>query len=154
MNCNPTLSSEEFKVLHNTLWELSRINDPSVQALVERIRKVALKSAYEQDNSAFECKHSHYDEIRKFLGLRAIWSIYEVENLRAPHPYTAAREVCYGDHWGEEAVVEPIPGKTWTDLYVAASRCIERSGDGHHVFIEHFETVADQPQILRLTTGS
>lgn len=154
MNCNPTLTREEFKVLHNTLWELGNINDGQVRALVERIRTVALKGAYEQDSAAFQRQWKHYDEVRDFLKLRTQWSIYEVEDLRKPHPYEGAVEVFYGDHWGDGYVSETIPGKTWTDLWVAAERCIEKSGDGHHVFIEGFRPVADKPGQLRLTTGS
>lgn len=154
MNCSPTLSAEEFKVLHNTLWELSRIDDRKVQSLVERIRTVALKGAYAQDHAAFETKHSHYDQVRESLGLRSTWSIYDIDDLSQPHPYVGAAEICYEDHWGEEIVYQTISGTTWAALYAAADAAIRRSGDGHHVFIEHFEPVADLPQILRLTTGS
>ncbi len=154
MNCSPTLTAEEFKVLHNTLWELGNINDSKVQSLVERIRKVALKGAYEQDHTAFETKHKHYSTVQEEYGLRSTWSIYEVEDLFQQHSYPGAREICYRDHWGEEAVYETIQGNTWVDLFVAADRCVQRSGDQHHVFIENFYTVADQPHQLRLTTGS
>ncbi len=159
MNCSPTLSAEEFKVLHNTLWELSRIDDLRVQSLVERIRNEALKGAYAQDHDAFERKHDCFSLAQKTWGLRSIWSLYEVEDLEQQHPFVNAREICYRDHWGEAAVYETIQTEgqghgTWMDLWRAADRCIRRSGDDHHVFIESFQPVADQPHQLRLTTGS
>ena len=156
MNCSPTLSAEEFKVLHNTLWDLSRIDDTRVQALVERIRKVALKGAYEQDHRAFETKHDYYSEYQRGHGLRAIWSIFELDvgGFDQVDPFKGATHVEYADHWGGTTVVEEITGPTWGDLYRAADRCIQRSGDAHHVFIEAFRPVAEKPQILRLTTGS
>jgi len=156
MNCAPTLTAEEFKILHNTLWELGNIDHPRVQQLVEQIRTQALKGAYEQDNSAFESKYDYYSAFQKDNGLKTIWSIYElpVHGFLADHPFTAAAEICYKDHWGEEAVYETIQGSTWADLYRAADRCIQRSGDTHHIFIEGFEPVANQPHQLRLTTGS
>jgi hypothetical protein len=159
MNCSPTLTAEEFKVLHNTLWELGRIDDLRVQSLVERIRNDALKGAYAQDHAAFERKHDCFSLAQNAHGLRSIWSLYEVEDLEAQHPFVNAREICYRDHWGEAAVYETIQTEgqghgTWMDLWRAADRCIRRSGDDHHIFIENFYTVADQPHQLRLTTGS
>lgn len=154
MNCDPTLTAAEFKVLHNSLCELDRIDDPRVAAVVERIRDQALKGAYEQDNAAFEESYDHYKAVQQQMDLSSIWSVYEVRDLYQPHPYAAAREICYRDHWGTDAVYETIPGPTWADLYTAADRCVQRSGDNHHVFIEGFYTVADQPHQLRLTTGS
>jgi len=153
MNCSPTLTAEEFKVLHNTLWELDRINDPRVEVLVERIRKVALKGAYEQDHRSFEQKHDHYSDVRSRLGLKTTWSIYEVEDLGQDHPYKDAAYVVYSEHWGEGGkVVEPILGSTWASLYVAADAAIRESGDTHHTFIEAFELKNGNE--LHLITGS
>lgn len=152
MNCDVTITAEDFKTIHNTLWELEYQGlDGAVGAA--RIR-AALGDAYAQDNTAFERKHDHYHTVQQQLGLKTIWSLYEVPDLSLQHPYTAAREICYRDHWGTEAVYETIQGDTWAALYTAADRCIQRSGDDHHVFIEAFEPVANQPHQLRLTTGS
>lgn len=151
-----TLRGEDFKVLHNTLWELGNIDDERVQALVERIRKVALKDAYEQEHAQFETKHDYYTEYQRGHGLRSTWSIFElpVGGFDQVDPFKGATHVEYTEHWGDEPVIEEIAGPTWGDLYRAADRCIQRSGDEHHVFIEAFRPVAEKPQILRLTTGS
>ena len=155
MNCNPTLTEAEFKVLHNTLWELGNINDARVQTLVERIRKVALKGAYEQDNAAFERKSNHYDQVREELGLRATWSLYEeTDDLSDPHPFEGATHVVYDNHWGDKSTKVSINGSTWAALYVAADAAIRDSGDGHHVFIERFTPDASIPGCLHLQTGS
>ena len=154
MNCAPTLTSEEFKILHNTLCDLDRIQDSRVQSLVERIRKEALKGAYAQDNSAFDRKWEHYHRVREEYGLQTTWSVYEVEDLFQQHAYPGAAYVIYDQHWGDSEVVRAIDGNTWVDLYRAADAAIQASGDGHHTFIEAFEPVADKPHHLRLTTGS
>lgn len=154
MNCAPTLTSEEFKILHNTLCDLDRIQDSRVQSLVERIRKEALKGAYAQDNSAFDRKWEHYHRVREEYGLQTTWSVYEVEDLFQQHAYPGAAYVIYDQHWGDGEVVRAIDGNTWVDLYRAADAAILASGDGHHTFIEAFEPVADKPHHLRLTTGS
>lgn len=154
MNCAPTLTSEEFKILHNTLCDLDRIQDSRVQSLVERIRKEALKGAYAQDNSAFDRKWEHYHRVREEYGLQTTWSVYEVEDLFQQHAYPGAAYVIYDQHWGGGEVVRAIDGNTWVDLYRAADAAILASGDGHHTFIEAFEPVADKPHHLRLTTGS
>lgn len=155
MNCTVTLSPEEFKILHNTLCDLAHLNNPSVEVLVERIRKVALKGAYEQEHRDFEQKWDHYRNVREQYGLGTSWSLYEVEDLDQHHPFEDAAYVVYDQHWGESGeVVKAINGVTWTDLYRAADAAIRASGDNHHSFIESFEPIKDKPGHLRLTTGS
>jgi hypothetical protein len=159
-----TLRSEDFKTVHNTLCELRTVQErltgvinrdlaDQLQAVIRGFEQ-GLENAYEQDHRAFEDKMEHYSTVQQELGLQAIWSMFEVQDLNQPHPYTAAREISYKDHWGAAAVTEPILGPTWRDLYSAADRCIRQSGDDHHIFIEALYTVADQPHQLRLTTGS
>lgn len=161
-----TLKAEDFRTVHNTLCELRSveqdlcgvINDAVLGRLHSVIKQfeAGLADAYAQDNEIFESKMDYYSSFQGDNGLRTIWSIFElpVHGFLTKHPYTGAREISYKDHWGEDAVVEPILGDTWADLYRAADAAIRRSGDDHHIFIEHFYTVADQPHQLRLTTGS
>ncbi len=155
MNCSPTLTAEEFKVLHNSLCDLSTIDHPRVSELVERIREVALKGAYEQDSESFNRKWKQYDHWREHYGLTSTWSIYEVDNMTLCHPYKDAEYVVYDQHWGDGGeVVRKIEGRDWNALYRAADSAIQASGDGHHCFIESFEPIADKPGHLRLSTGS
>jgi hypothetical protein len=161
-----TLKAEDFKTVHNTLCELRevemRLNEVISEQMVRRLHSVikgfeqGLADAYRQDNEQFNSKMDYYSEFQKDNQLKTIWSIYElpVHGFLDKHPYTAARSICYRDHWGEEPIYETIDGDTWADLYRAADRCIRRSGDSHHIFIEDFETVAEMPHQLRLTTGS
>lgn len=161
-----TLSGEDFKTVHNTLCELRSIEEQLCgvisDSLAGRLHGVikgferGLSSAYDQDHAVFESKMDYYSDFKSENQLKTIWSIFElpVHGFLFDHPYKGAAEVCYRDHWGEEAVYETIQGTTWADLYRAADRCIQRSGDQHHIFIESFQTVADQPHQLRLTTGS
>lgn len=152
MNCSPTLTAEEFKVLHNTLWELGNIEDPVVKSLVERIRTVALKGAYEQDSRAFDTKNDHYTQVAEEEGFTSIWSMYEIEDLDAEHPYPSDTFVVYKDHWGTNPVHCAVYGRRWRDIYRAADNCIRLSEDGHHIFIEQLRRVNGNELIL--TTGS
>lgn len=159
MNCSPTLTADEFKDLHNALCELRSIKDSMYHSMVkvDRMEDViarfeqALSGAYDQDRDAFSTKSDHYDEVRDGLGLRAIWSIYEVDNLSESHPFGDVKTVTYESHWGPKPVVKGIAGHTWAALYVAANACIRDSGDDHHVFIEDFKVRGDT---LVLSTGS
>jgi len=164
MNCNPTLTSEEFKTVHNALCDLDSIArqlDGIIKTeLSDRLNKTAetirsgLKGAYEQDNQAFETKSSHYTKVQKELDLRSIWSEYDVDNMSDRHPFEGADRVVYKDHWGDKPVSCSINGLTWAALYVAADACIRDSGDEHHVFIEQFKPAKDDPRTLILSTGS
>lgn len=165
MNCNPTLTAEEFKTVHNGLCELrsvyeaihSIVREPVSDKLARAIREIeaGLTNAYEQDDKAFETKSEHYDDVRSQLGLdNSIWSIHEVNNLTDRHPFEGADRVVYKDHWGSTPVSCSINGMTWSALYIAANACIRDSGDQHHIFIEQFSTAKDDPRTLILQTGS
>ncbi|MBM4179629.1 MAG: hypothetical protein FJ211_09920 [Ignavibacteria bacterium] len=154
-----TLYAEDFRIVHNTLCELrhltlrNRVDPEEIEELVAKFEK-GLESAYKQDSEAFDRKHEYYSKAAAEMKLTSIWSIYEVENLDAFHPYEGAQYVIYDEHWGDGEVVQEIRGDTWADLYVAADAAIRRSEDGHHCFIEAFQPVANKPHHLRLTTGS
>ena len=101
-----------------------------------------------------DAKFDHYNAVKNELALSTSWSIYEVEDLYAEHPFANAKQIVYQDHWGKESVSTDINGNTFAALYVAADNCIGQSQDQHHVFIEHFVPDAPDPTTLYLTTGS
>ena len=145
MHCDVTLTADEFKTIHNILWELefSKNTDP-VQA-AGKIRE-ALKGAYAQDNQAFSKKHDHYSSIKEQFGFASIWSLYEVTDLNAKHNAPSDAFVVYeGQHCA-------VYGETWVDIYRAADNCIRNSGDQHHIFIEGFELKNGNE--LHMYTGS
>lgn len=153
MNCSPTLTAEEFKIIHNTLWELE-YQGLDGKTGAERIR-AALKGAYAQDHRAFTAKGDHYDQVRKQMGLKTTWSIYEVDDLADPHRFGSnVDRVVYRNHWGDKPVQASIQGSTWAALYAAADHCIRNSGDDHHGFIEDFVIDKEDPRTLILHTGS
>lgn len=152
MNCDVKLTAEEFKTLHNALYDLGCLHNDKVSEQVEIIRG-ALRGAYDQENAASDRKYAHYDSVRKDLGLNAIWSITEVDNLNERHPFPSDAFVVYKNHWGENKQVHcAVYGGTWAAVYVAANACIRDSGDEHHVFIENFELKNGNE--LHMVTGS
>ena len=154
MHCDVTLTAEEFKSLHNELYYLGMIHNDKVQEHVEKIR-TALNGAYEQERRDFDTKSNDYDAIRRINNFRSIWSIYEVSDLHAAHPYGEVLQVAYRQHWGDQGpVFAEVKGNRWIDLYEAADRAIQLSGDEHHVYIEQFTPNKDEPRQLLLTTGS
>jgi hypothetical protein len=164
MNCNPTLTAQEFQTIHNSLYRLQniigRLEDvlkPDLYAQLTQATndiRSGLAGAYEQDNAAYHTKHDHYYQVRRELGLQATWSVYEVGNLSDPHPFAGTVRVVYQDHWGDRPVSCNINGSSWAALYVAANACIRDSGDTHHVFIEGFRPDPQDPRTLILITGS
>lgn len=163
MNCSPTLSPADFTAVHNALCEIrsvyERMEGTVSETLTERLgtaiknMEQGLMSAYAQDDLAFETKNEHYTTVAKELGLSAIWSIYEVDNLSDRHPFFGATKVHYKDHWGKP-VTKDIVGATWAALYVAGNAAIRDSGDDHHVFIEDFRPSKEDSSVLILSTGS
>ena len=164
MNCNPTLTADEFKTIHNALCDLDHVKQTLEDILskdlyiklakaTSQIRE-GLANAYEQDNSAFEIKMDYFDRVREELGLSATWSMYEVDNLSERHPFEGATTVVYKDWNTNKDVVVQINGLTWAALYVAANAAINNSTDDHHSFIEGFTQSSIDPTILFLSTGS
>ena len=151
MNCNPTLTAEEFATIHNTLCAME-YQGMDAKTAAEKIRE-ALAGAYEQDHKAFDTKHDHYSQVKKELGLDAIWSVYEVDNLSERHPFEGATKVIYRAYGSGDQEVA-INGSTWAALYVAGNALIRDSGDNHHVFIEQFKQSSINPEILFMATGS
>jgi len=100
----------------------------------------------------FDTKFDYYETVREELGLRAIWSIYEIDNLSDRHPYEGVKFLTYNDFSGKNITVE-INGLTYAALFVAANAVLNRSKT-HHNFIEAFEQNTANPEILELYTGS
>jgi hypothetical protein len=164
MNCNPTLTAQEFKNVHNGMCELASIigqlEDTIHPSLLKKLLKAqtqiadGLKGAYEQDDKAFETKHEHYDNVRTDLGLQTVWSIYEVDNLNDRHPFEGATTVVYKDWNTNKDITVEVNGLTWAALYVAANAAMRSSTDNHHVYIEGFQQSSISPELLFLSTGS
>ena len=166
MNCSPTLTAEEFKQVHNGVCKLSAainaVEDVLHPSLLKELLRAqteitdGLKGAYEQDNEAFDNKSEHYTEMRYTMGLKSIWSIYEVEELGETHKFgDGVIQLAYRDHWGNNGpVFVEVKGNTWVDLYEAADEAIRASGDEHHVYIEEFRVNPECPEQLILSTGS
>jgi hypothetical protein len=164
MNCSPTLTADEFKTIHNALCDMRSVyqtlqgvvREPITDKLSNAISQMelGLANAYDEDNKAFDRKSEHYQSVSEELGLKSIWSVYEVDNLSDRHPFEGADRVVYKDHWGEKPVQCSINGLTWAALYVAADACIRDSGDKHHVYIETFTPDSNDPRTLILSTGS
>ena len=150
-----TLRGEDFKIIHNTLWELE-YQGLSGQVGAERIR-AALAGAYQQENQDFESKMDYFGEFKRENGLQSTWSLYElpVHGFLLDHPYPSDAFVVYKDHWGDGPARNkyyPVMGATWGDVYRAADLAIRESGDSHHIFIEGFRVKNGNE--LHMYTGS
>ena len=160
MNCNPTLTAKEFRTIHNALCEIRGVYGSLAgvvrEEITERLTRAigemekGLDNAYKQDDAVFENRHEYYTNVQTECKLKSVWSIFEVENLYAPHSYPGSTKVKYNDQY------TPIgtPGAQWIDLYIAADDAIKASGDSHHIFIEAFTPIPTEPGVLHLVTGS
>ena len=101
-----------------------------------------------------DAKFDHYNAVKNKLALSTEWSIYEVEDLYAEHPFANAKQIVYRDHWGKESVSSDINGDTFAALFATADDCIIKSGDRHHIYIEQLIPDEIDPTTLYLHTGS
>ena len=159
-----TLTHQQWRDLHNALCSAEReasnlfavLKDGGEGLAALKSVREALAPAYAQDEAAFDRQHTYFESFREANGLKAIWSIYELDEhgFLDLHPFEGATHVVYDSHWGEGDPEVAIGGCTWADLYRAADKAIQQSEDGHHVFIERFTPIRDRPGYLRLSTGS
>ena len=100
----------------------------------------------------FDLKFNYFTKVQTTNRFKSVWSIFEVNNI-FDLSGLRGETLRYGDHWGTGTVVIPLPGGTlqWWDLWVAAEKAIEQSGDQHHMFIEAFRKEGND---IYLSTGS
>jgi len=87
-----TIKGQDFTLVHNAICELRTVQERLTgvinEELAARLHSVikqfeqGLEDAYSQDNAAFEDKMEHYSTVQQELGLQAIWSMFEVQDLR------------------------------------------------------------------------
>lgn len=161
MQCDVILTADEFKTIHNTLWELDRVIDQLdnivKDSMVERLHSVSqtlrnsLKGAYEQERTVSKTRMNYYQRVQEECKYQSVWSISTIDDFYTNHPYLAADQVIY------EGKVAIINGPNWIDLWDAADRVIKATGDLHHIYIESFvpgPKVGDAKNVLCLVTGS
>jgi hypothetical protein len=83
---------------------------------------------------------------------KSVWSIFEVVDKMDEVAVEGDFKLVYKQHWGAVPVFINLPtNPTWKQLQAVADEAIEKSGDGHHVFIEAFIRNGEH---LELLTGS
>jgi len=102
MNCDVTLKADDFKTIHNVLWELQYKDDTDIETAVEKIRG-ALKDAYAQESNDFERKHQHFSSVGDALGRGDKPIVKSVNGLTYAALYVAA-DACIRDSGDEHHV--------------------------------------------------
>jgi len=159
MLISPTLTSEEFKKIHNALCDLNHtihrteeILHPSLHTRLVKIEsqiRDCLRASYERDDEEYARRQVHYDAVGKEISAKTVWSMPEIEDLNSKHPYNSENQLVLQYH----NVMQAVNGDTWKDLWIAADRCIRETED-YHIFIENFHADLKRPGVILLTTGS
>jgi hypothetical protein len=108
------------------------------------------------DHDLMMSRFAYYEEIEAANSLtNSDWSMSEVADMEAPHPYGGATTITYESHpfWGKPAgtFTVTIGGPRWLDLWIGCDAILGECGDKHHIFIEGFTRSGDT---LILHTGS
>ena len=161
MHTSVTLTAEEFKLIHNGLCGLRSTTEILSNVLNTKVLdrllaaqkniEVGFKNAYKQEDQDYTEKSDHYEAIKADRGFKSDWSVFSVADLLQPHKYTGTKNLIYRSHWGAGEIVVPVEGQSWVDLWTAADKAINASGDDHHIFVEGFKVEGDN---LELRTGS
>ena len=157
------LTRDEWNQVHNALCQAESMcrnvfdvlkNGPELREALDGIRR-SLAPAYQQDTEQFDRQFDLYRHVQDTHGFASTWSMYDVTDFDAPHPFRSDVFVKYRDHWGNnEDRHYPVQGTTWLDIWRAADLAIQESGDGHHAFIEGFRQDPRDPTKIYLQTGS
>lgn len=112
-----------------------------------------------QDSAELSHLDSSGEVIRgPLVSKHARWSVMQREMGEGyVHPEAThdceGKTVRYALHFGKEPVETKAEGSTAMDLWLAADKLIQASGDLHHVFIEGF-VFTSNPDVIELYTGS
>lgn len=166
VSCDITLKSEDWHKLHNAICDLRSLRSRSdmsqiiiptdhLDQVISRLQD-ALRDGYAQEDKDFESKYAYYRKFGEQAQMLSIWSLHDlpVGGFSTPHEFVGVTHLIYDHPCHQFPTTVRIGGALWSDLYCAADLAIRQSGDLHHVFIESFEPVPDQPGYLRLVTGS
>jgi hypothetical protein len=156
------ISVEQLDTMQTAVWELTDqiavlgqfLNKSALSELTrsaDQFRNLLKEIREQHPKDDFDQKLEYFTEVAEREGFNSEWSVFEVEDLDAVHPYKDAKTVTYDIHWGPAVVVKEISGTKWKDLYAVADACIQESGDTHHRYIEGFHERGDT---LVLLTGS
>lgn len=99
-----------------------------------------------------------WDEIGQQLGAKSRWSLFDEAGTNPDEVgiHGSNLTLVYTDHWGKAGEVKTsMPDNpTWRQMYVAADKLIQESGDENHIFIEQFTQAPEDPNTYLLDTGS
>lgn len=106
----------------------------------------------DEDEDDFETSYELFQSIAKENNIKhSTWSMYEVTDFSVV-PFPNANKLIYSLYPARGQVeINLQPNSTWLDLWKAADKAIDESGDLDHSFIEDFEEDGDE---LILVTGS
>lgn len=106
----------------------------------------------DEDEDDFEASYEFFQSIAKENNIKhSTWSMYEVTDFNVV-PFPNANKLIYSLYPARDQVeINLQPNSTWLDLWKAADKAIDESGDLDHSFIEEFEEDGDA---LILVTGS
>lgn len=162
-----TLTADEFNQLRDSVYDLidmqkqlANILNPTLLAKMNQTIKSmegALANSFARYDEALTNQIVHFEQLQDTNDFLTFWSMHEIADMDADHPYTGASQLRYEymsshSRWQPGSVVVDIRGTKWMDLWDAANRAVLESGDDHHIFIESFKW--DQDGILSLSTGS
>lgn len=99
-----------------------------------------------------------WDEIGQQLGAKSRWSMLEEAGTNPDEIgiHGTNLTLVYTDHWGKAGEVKTAmpDNPTWRQMYIAADKVIQESGDEAHIFIELFTQDPNDPNTYLLDTGS
>lgn len=133
--------------------EIDKMEDVLAKPIVVRLRQIqnlirtALARPMQERDDESDRRSKHYENMRAFLKVSSVWSMYEVPNLEEHFPYKATTL----EYQGYSLDISWC--KTWLDLWEAADELMTVSKDHHHIFIERFHEIKDGKS-LELQTGS
>lgn len=106
------------------------------------------------EDTRAEDRFNHYEAMRQYYGLSAVWSMTEYDRLDD----NTDRDIKTIKYYN---VIVPVvkrpehPWLRWTDVYEACDKAIKQSGDEHHIFIEYLHREDSDPEgQYTLSTGS
>lgn len=130
--------------------------------IYEFLKNDLAKEAIEKEKERQSKEENKWETLAKIQEenkLETVWSTDIPRNdkgeidFRIPYQIPNVQRMIYGTNsgWGNHNYVSLPESPTYLDVYKAANKVIEKSGDTHHIFIEGFHV---EGNTLTVITGS
>ncbi len=143
MDYSPYLNFSDFSIIKECVFDGIKKEKEKLDHFFEKYR--------EQEEDAFNQKMEGFNKMQSFHKFMSIWSIYEIspKDMNKVFSDDIVESVSYKGN-----SIDVNKKISWLEMWALGEQLIKMSQDTHHIFIEYFESIKENPRKYKMNTGS